>query len=297
MQRISRSHRVPGRKGRRCVWLLALAPVTALIWAGAGLAAPSDSTDLKLTKADSPDPVTVGTPLTYTIQAQNLGPGTATGVVVTDSIPKGVDFASASSSVGQCARKGKTVTCPLGELGAPTVNYGGSPTVTLVVIPRKVGTVTNTASIKGGQKDPVGSNNKATAITTVVGPPATCRGIAVTAVGTERADTIAGTNGPDVIATLGGNDTIVSLGGRDLICAGRGNDYVGAGPSADRVFGGAGKDRLLGRGGPDLLKGGAGNDVLKGNRGADRLRGGSGVDGCLGGAGADSTRSCERTTR
>ncbi len=264
------------------MWLLALAPAAALIWAGAGLAAPAGSADLKLTKADSPDPVAVGTPLAYTIQAENIGPNAATGVVVTDSIPKGVDFSSVRSSVGKCARKGKTVSCALGELRAPTVDYGGLPTVTLVVVPRKVGTVSNTASIKGDQKDPVGANNKATATTTVVGPPATCRGLAATIVGTERGDTIVGTKGPDVIATLGGKDTIVSLAGRDLVCAGRGNDYVGAGPAADRVFGGAGRDRLLGRGGPDLLKGGAGDDVLKGNKGADRLRGGSGFDRCRG---------------
>jgi uncharacterized repeat protein (TIGR01451 family) len=297
MQRGTGHEQPQATRQARYGWLLALPLVAVLIWAGAGAAAPSGSADLKVTKADSPDPVAIGTPLTYTIQVQNLGPNSATRVVLTDELPKNVDFVSVAASAGQCARKGKKVTCELGELGVPAVNYGGSPTVTLTVVPRKAGTVTNTASVKGEQKDPVGSNNKATAITTVVGPPASCRGIVATAVGTERADTIVGTNGPDVIATLGGNDRIVSLAGRDLICAGRGNDYVGAGPAADRVFGGAGKDRLLGRGGPDLLKGSADNDVLKGNRGADRLRGGSGTDRCLGGAGRDSTRGCELGTR
>jgi len=276
---------------------LALLPVAVLIWAGVGAAAPSGSADLKVTNADAPDPVAIGTPLSYTIQVQNPGPDPATGVVLTDELPKSVDFASVTASAGQCSRKGRKVTCDLGELGVPAVNYGGSPTVTLTVVPRKIGTVTDTASVKGDQKDPIGSNNKATATTTVVGPPASCRGVVATAVGTEHGETIVGTNGPDVIAALGGKDTIVSLAGRDLICAGRGNDYVGAGSAADRVFGQAGKDRLLGRGGPDLLKGGAGDDVLKGNRGADRLRGGSGADLCRGGAGADSIRGCELGTR
>jgi uncharacterized repeat protein (TIGR01451 family) len=285
------------KRRTRCAWLFALLPVAALGWAAAGVAAPSSSANLALSKADSPDPVAVGTPLTYTIQVQNLGPSTATGVVVTDPIPKGVDFSSASSSVGQCTRKGKTVTCALGELGAPTVNYGGPPTVTLVVIPRKVGTVKNTASIKADQKDPVGSNDKATAVTTVIGPPATCRGLVVTAAGTPGDDTIVGTAGPDVIATFAGNDTIVSLTGRDTICAGSGDDYVGAGRAADRVFGGAGKDRLVGRGGPDTLKGGGGDDLLKGNRGSDRLRGGPGFDRCRGGRGLDSIRGCEHAVR
>ncbi|HWM63419.1 MAG TPA: hypothetical protein VNP96_05450 [Solirubrobacterales bacterium] len=282
------------RWARRFAWLLAIVPVGALAFSGVGAAAPSGSTDLSITKSDSPDPVSVGSTLIYTIQVQNLGPEAATGVTVTDQLPKGVDFASATATAGQCTRKGKKVTCNLGSLSAPTIDYGGPPTVTISVIPRKVGTISNTASVKGDGKDPVASNNKATATTSVVGPTATCRGVPATKVGTAGHDTITGTGGRDVIATFGGNDVIASLAGRDLVCAGRGNDYVGAGSAADRVFGGAGKDRLLGRGGPDVLRGNAGNDVLKGNRGADRLRGGSGSDRCRGGAGADSIRGCEQ---
>lgn len=297
MQQRSELNRVPRKRRTRYARLLALVPAAALAWVGVGAAAPSGSADLKVTKADSPDPVAVGTPLTYTIQVQNLGPSSATGVVLTDRLPKDVDFASVTASSGQCARKGRKVTCELGEIGVPAVNYGGSPTVTLTVIPRKVGTIANTASVKADQKDPVGSNSKATAMTSVVGPPPTCRGVVATAVGTGRGDTIVGTDGPDVIVTFDGKDTIVSLAGRDLICAGRGNDYVGAGSAADRVFGGAGEDRLLGRGGGDLLRGSAGSDVLKGNRGADRLRGGPDSDRCHGGQGADSTRGCEQVTR
>jgi uncharacterized repeat protein (TIGR01451 family) len=277
----------------RHAWLLAVVPVTALAFAAVGTAAPPSSTDLAIAKTDSPDPVNVGSTLTYTIQVQNLGPNAATGVAVTDQLPKVVDFVSATATSGRCANKGKKVTCELGGLSAPTINYGSPPTVTISAIPRQVGTISNTASVKGDQKDPVTSNNKATATTRVVAV-ATCRGVPATIVGTAGDDAITGTGGPDVIATLGGNDTIASLAGRDLVCAESGNDYIGAGSAADRVFGGAGNDRLLGRGGPDVLKGGAGDDVLKGNRGADRLHGGSGFDRCRGGAGADSIRGCER---
>jgi uncharacterized repeat protein (TIGR01451 family) len=269
--------------------------VVALVMAlaGVGLAAKAGSADLSITKADSPDPVAVGSTLTYTMRVQNLGPDLATGVTLTDQLPKGVDFVSATTTAGQCARKGRKVTCDLGDIGAPGTNYAGPPTVTLSVIARRTGTIKNTASVKGAQKDPVGSNNKATATTSVIGPAPTCRGVATSIVGTVGNDVIAGTPGRDVIATFQGNDTITSLSGRDLVCAGSGNDYVGAGLAADRVFGGAGRDRILGRAGTDVLKGGAGNDVLKGNRGADRLRGGRGFDLCRGGSGADSIRACE----
>jgi uncharacterized repeat protein (TIGR01451 family) len=282
------------RWARAGAWLLAMVSVAALAFTGVAVAAPTTSTDLSIAKTDSPDPVSVGSILTYTLQVQNLGPEAATGVTVTDQLPKGVDFVSATATAGQCTRKGRKVTCNLGRLGAPTVDYGGPPTVTITVIPRQVGTIGNTASVKGDGKDPVASNDKATATTSVVGPTASCRGVPATKVGTTGDDTIVGTGGRDVIVALAGNDTIASLAGRDLVCAGSGRDYVGAGSAADRVFGGAGQDRLLGRGGGDVLKGNAGNDVLKGSRGADRLRGGSGSDRCRGGAGADSIRGCER---
>lgn len=274
---------------------IALVLALVLIGTNAGAApkgANAASADLAIANSDSPDPVTAGTALTYTIGVQNQGPDTADKVTVTDQLAKGVDFVSATASSGTCEHKGRRITCQLGQLGTPAVDYSPT-TVTVTVIPRRIGVIGNTASVKGGQKDPVGSNDKATATTTVVGPPATCRGVPATITGTVGRDFIVGTPGPDVIATLRGNDTIASLGGRDLVCAGRGDDYVGAGTAADRVFGGAGKDRLLGRGGPDLLKGETGADVLKGQRGADRLRGGRGFDRCLGG-GRDSVRGCER---
>lgn len=281
-----------GRRWAHHKWLFALVPLAILAFTSIGSAAGPESSDLRITKTDSPDPVHVGSTLTYTIGLEDLGPSAATGIVVTDQLPKTLDFVSATTSAGQCTHRARKVTCKIGSLGLESGMYGTSPTVTLLVIPRQSGTVSNTATVKGDQKDPVASNDKATATTRVLGA-ATCRGLPATIIGTTGDDVLTGTGGRDVIAALGGADTIASLAGRDLVCAGAGNDYVGAGSAADRIFGGAGSDRLLGRGGPDVLKGGAGNDILKGNRGADRLRGGSGFDRCRGGAGADSIRGCE----
>jgi Domain of unknown function DUF11 len=64
----------------RPAWLLAIMAVAVLGLATVGSAAPSGSSDLKITKTDSPDPVNVGSTLTYTIRVQNLGPDAATGV-------------------------------------------------------------------------------------------------------------------------------------------------------------------------------------------------------------------------
>lgn len=272
-----------------------LVAVFALV--GVGSAAQPGTANLQIKKTDSPDPVRVGQQLTYTIGVEDLGPSPATGVTVTDYLPRRVDLVSATGPAGSCAAQGGKVTCPVGAVKPIGVNYGGAAaTVTIVVVPRSSGTIRNTATVKGAQKDPVSANNKAIAITRVLAA-ATCRGVPATVSGTAGDDELFGTPGPDVIVAFGGNDLIVGEAGRDLICAGAGNDYVGAGTAADRVFGGPGRDRLLGRGGPDLLKGASGNDVLKGGRGSDRLRGGSGFDRCVGGRGRDLLRGCERGRR
>lgn len=279
-----------------------LVPLGALVVAvlalvGVGSAAQPVTANLQIKKTDSPDPVRIGQQLTYAIAVEDLGPSPATGVTVTDNLPKTVSLVSASGPSGACGVQGGKVTCSIGSIKPIGVNYGGAAaTVTIVVVPRSTGTIRNTAVVKGDQKDPVTANNKATAVTRVIAAP-TCRGVPATVSGTAGDDELFGTPGPDVIVAFGGNDRIVAEAGRDLICAGSGNDYVGAGTAADQVYGGAGRDRLLGRGGPDLLKGSAGNDVLKGGRGSDRLRGGSGFDKCLGGPGRDSLRGCERGHR
>jgi uncharacterized repeat protein (TIGR01451 family) len=257
-----------------------------------GSAAPAPgSADLRITKTDSPDPVRVGATLTYAIKVENLGPDAATGVVVTDTLPRTVDLVSVNPTAGQCNRQGRKVICNVGSVPA-RINYGSAPGVTLTVIPREAGSITNTASVKGDQKDPVGKNDKASATTRVLGP-ASCRGVTATIAGTAGNDFLVGTGGVDVIVGFGGSDRIVSLAGRDLVCAGSGGDTVNSGSAADRVLAGPGADRVLGRGGPDVLRGAAGNDLLKGGRGADRLRGGRGFDTCRGGPGVDSIRGCE----
>lgn len=266
--------------------------------AGQGAAAAAASSDLAVAATDTPDPVAVGTPLGYAIQVRNQGPDTATRVRVTVRLPQGAGFVSASPSVGSCGpAKGGRLTCDLGTMPAPTVDYSGPPSVTVSLIPLRIGTNIGTVSVDGREKDPVASNDKATVTTLVTGPPPTCRGQAATTVGTPGDDVLDGTPGPDVIVGLAGDDTISASSGRDLVCAGRGLDRVATGSAADRVYGGAGGDTLFGRGGPDLLKGGDGRDILRGNRGADRLVGQGGADLCRGGAGADTLRGCERGGR
>jgi uncharacterized repeat protein (TIGR01451 family) len=236
--------------------------------------------DLAITKSDSADPVKEGAVLTYTITVTNLGPGTASGVTVTDELDSHVDFGSAASTQGTCDVRGKTVTCDVGTLGASP--NAQSATITVNVTPKRAGQLSNTATVAvgSGDTDPNPANNSATQTTTVVaaggggGGGATCAGHAVTIAGTGGSDTIRGTAKRDVIKARGGNDHVSGLQGKDIVCAGGGNDTV---------KGGAGNDRL---------KGGSGRDVLKGAGGDDDLFGGPGRDRCNGGPGHDTEQSC-----
>jgi uncharacterized repeat protein (TIGR01451 family) len=127
-----------------------------------------ESADLSVLKTDSPDPVNSGSNLTYTLSVANNGPGDATGVTVTDILPAGVTFVSATSSQGTCSHASGTVTCNLG-----TLSSGAAATITIVVIPNTPGTITNTATAVASESDPNTGNNTATAETTVsvAGPP------------------------------------------------------------------------------------------------------------------------------
>jgi uncharacterized repeat protein (TIGR01451 family) len=304
-----------GQKASVVLGLAAAVCLLAVLLGGAGgaSAAPgaAGSADLSLTKTDSPDPVAAGGALTYTIKVANAGPDAATGVVVTDDLPKGVSFVSAIPTQRSCtvsANKRK-VTCALGTIGVTVApNYTpsgpvyipGVASITIqVTAPSAAGTITNSASVGGAQKDPNTKNNSATATTRVVKakvPPkpraATCHGQRVTLLGTIGADVLRGTAGRDVVSARAGNDRIVTLGGSDLICAGRGKDKIKSGAGTDEVFAGAGADRLFGGAGGDVLRGSLGRDLIRGGRGRDLIVGGGGVDRCFGGPGMDTIRSC-----
>jgi uncharacterized repeat protein (TIGR01451 family) len=124
------------------------------------------TSDLSITKTDSPDPVTAGNTLTYSLTVRNGGSADATGVSVTDTLPGGVTFVSATSSSGSCSEASGTVTCTIGDLA-----NGASATVEIKVTPQNPGPITNTASVSGDQPDPDTGNNTASQGTTVVSTP------------------------------------------------------------------------------------------------------------------------------
>ena len=104
-----------------------------------------------------------GLPIAYTITVANAGPSPAQSVVVTDALPAGTTFVSATPSQGTCSGT-STVTCQLG-----TIINGASATIALTVnAPSTAGNITNTATVAAAGPDTVLANNTATATVEVV---------------------------------------------------------------------------------------------------------------------------------
>ena len=119
--------------------------------------------NLSITKTPQPGPYGTSSPLTYTIVVSNAGPGPAASVVVTDIIPAGTTFSSATPTQGSCSGT-TTVTCNLG-----TIINAASATITLTVTsPAAAGVVSNTATVTTSSSDPNPANNTATATVTTV---------------------------------------------------------------------------------------------------------------------------------
>ncbi|HEX3562558.1 MAG TPA: hypothetical protein VHU24_06940 [Solirubrobacterales bacterium] len=280
------------RRYGKIVAPLALLVVAGIAGAASGVAAPPGSADLSITKTASPNPVAAGGALTYKITLANAGPDAATNVIMSDHLPTGVTFGSATSTQGSCSQAKGVVTCPIGTMGAPP----GQPVEVTIQVkaPDKGGKITNTAAVRADQKDPNNSNDKASATTTVNPPPAPlqCASKTATIIGTAAGERLNGTGKADVVVARGGNDLIRTFGGNDVICAGGGSDQVKSGSGTDIVNGGAGNDLLRGMAGNDTLRGQTGDDRLRGGRGGDLLVGGTGDDVCTGGAGGDTVRGC-----
>lgn len=126
----------------------------------------SPSADVSIVKGAGPDPVLVGSDLTYTIRVENAGPSPAENVVVTDTLPPEVtlNFAGGGCVEGPSG----TLTCSLGNLGV-----GPAEAKVITISVNVDGTLaegdllTNTATVAAATPDPNLGNNTAT-IETIV---------------------------------------------------------------------------------------------------------------------------------
>ncbi len=121
--------------------------------------------DLSVTQTDAPDPVRKGKYLTYTITVRSTGL-TSGGVTLTDALPAKTDFKLSTTSQGTCDKKPSkagVLTCNLGDVAA-----GETVTVTIVLKPQEVGTITNSVTVAStSADDPDRANNTSTETTDV----------------------------------------------------------------------------------------------------------------------------------
>lgn len=119
--------------------------------------------DLALVMTQSTASPQTGGDITYSISVTNNGPSPASGVVLTDTLPPGAVFVSASDG---CNQSGAVVTCALGTLAS-----GATTTVQIVVYSLSTGDLTNSVSVTSPTSDPASSNNGATSTVIVVPAP------------------------------------------------------------------------------------------------------------------------------
>jgi uncharacterized repeat protein (TIGR01451 family) len=115
--------------------------------------------DLALS-ASAPGSVTVENRVTYTLTVTNNGTGDATGVMLTDSLPPGVTFVSATGGV--------TPVNGVLTFGIGTLAAGGTASFTIVVTPTAAGTLQNQARVRMDQTDPTPADDSIARSTTVV---------------------------------------------------------------------------------------------------------------------------------
>jgi uncharacterized repeat protein (TIGR01451 family) len=129
--------------------------------------------DLFITKSDTPDPVTAGSNLTYTLTATNSGPGDAQNISLVDVIPANTTFVSYQQNSGPAFT---LTTPPVGGTGTVTATLanfasGASATFTLTLNVNantpNGSTITNTATLSSTSVDSNPANNSDTETTSV----------------------------------------------------------------------------------------------------------------------------------
>ncbi|HBB97153.1 MAG TPA: hypothetical protein DC054_17385 [Blastocatellia bacterium] len=158
------------------------------------------SANLSLTKTASPNPGITLTNLTYRLIVTNNGPSPATSVVVTDNLPAGISFVSATPTQGSC-NGSNTVTCNLGSLAR-----NASAIITIIVVPQAAGVLTNNANVTASENDPDLTDNSASLQTTVNSPTS---GPGMTDPNLSVKTVVSGLSQPTSMAFVGNNDFLI----------------------------------------------------------------------------------------
>jgi hypothetical protein len=126
------------------------------------VAIPAQQIDLTVVKTESTSQICPGNNVTYTVTVSNAtGYGTATGVLLTDVLPSGLSFVSATPSVG-------TYSSTTGVWTLGTLASGSTATLQVVAKTSCYGVFINTATVTAANQVDV-DTNPTSSVTLVVG--------------------------------------------------------------------------------------------------------------------------------
>jgi uncharacterized repeat protein (TIGR01451 family)/MYXO-CTERM domain-containing protein len=235
---------------------------------------------LSLTDTGTPNPILAGSQLTYTLAFANNGNDAAHGAGLSDVLPAGTSFISASNG-GSYVAGTNTVSWTLSDLAA-----GGAGSVTLLVLVdgnTPAGMLSDTATLTASNG---GAPITATAMT-MVNSAATPDAGADAGSGTAgTGGGITGTGGSSATGTGGsstGTGATTGTGGSSATGTG------GAGGSSATGAGGAGGSSAIGTGGAGTTTGTGGAGTTTGTGGAGTTTGTGGAGTTTGSGGAGTT--------
>ncbi|MFL6515837.1 MAG: hypothetical protein ACJ8M1_12530 [Chthoniobacterales bacterium] len=110
--------------------------------------------DLAVSVQATPNPASVGNPLTYTVQLTNQGPNISHNTILSATLSDSQAVGSATPSIGTAFINGSIITVPVGDIAV-----GGSATLTVTTSPQSAGGLSCTAGANSSSIDPNFANN------------------------------------------------------------------------------------------------------------------------------------------
>ncbi|WP_270888705.1 DUF11 domain-containing protein [Pedococcus sp. 5OH_020] len=113
-----------------------------------------------------PATVAPGGPVRWTVTVRNLGPNPGSGFRVIDAVPPG--YTGIATTIPGCTVTARSLSCAGGELAVGAI----MSMVITAHAPPSAGCLTNRASVRGNEVDPLSSNDTAAVTTCVTSSPA-----------------------------------------------------------------------------------------------------------------------------
>jgi uncharacterized repeat protein (TIGR01451 family) len=148
---------IPGQTAILDCWSLNISPEVCVDGGGQ-----CPGADLSLAMSASPSSVFESSNLVYTFTVSNAGPSTADNVLISQTLPPGVNFVMATNYLVTVSQVGSNLNIIMG-----TLPVYGTAVVDVVTVPTIPGFITSTAAVSSQEPDPNPANNSASASTFV----------------------------------------------------------------------------------------------------------------------------------